>query len=172
VATNFYSQFATSACRVFDMMAGISLETLPARYTPVAKCGHELNALVPVQGRWSGAIVVGVDREISLLFTEQVLGCRPATIDDDVIDTVKELGNMIVGQVEGYFPAGSIRMSLPTVIIGEGSGLGFGSDIKPVLVQLQCPEGKMSLLFGLLDSAPDGSLSLPAEETSSLMVNA
>jgi chemotaxis protein CheX len=146
------------------MMAGITFETHPARYLPVATCGHELNAIVPVQGRWTGSIVVGVDRELSLLFTEQVLGCRPDTIDDDVIDTVKELGNMIVGQVEGHLPSGSIRMSLPTVVIGEGTGLGFGSEINPVLLQLSCPVGKMSMLFGLIDSSPDGSLLIgPAE---------
>lgn len=145
-------------------MAGIKFETQPPRYLAPASCGHELNAIVPVHGRWTGAIVVGVDRELSLLFTEQVLGCRPDTIDDDVIDTVKELGNMIVGQVEGHLPSGSIRMSLPTVVIGEGTGLGFGSDINPVSLSLSCPVGRMSLLFGLIDSAPDGSLLIgPAE---------
>jgi len=158
VATNLFAEFAASACRVFDMMAGITFESHPARYLPIAACGHELNAIVPVQGRWTGSVVVGVDRELSLLFTEQVLGCRPDTIDDDVIDTVKELGNMIVGQVEGHLPSGSIRMSLPTVVIGEGTGLGFGSEINPVLLELSCPVGKMSLMFGLIDSSPDGSL--------------
>jgi chemotaxis protein CheX len=165
VATNLFSAFADSACRVFDMMAGIQFRVHPVRYAPVATCGHELNAIVPVQGRWSGAVVVGVDPDLSLLFTEQVLGCRPATIDDDVIDTVKELGNMIVGQVEGSLPTGSFRMSLPTVVIGAGTGLGFGSEVNPVLLPLSCSVGKMSLLFGLVDATPDGSLLIGQEKT-------
>lgn len=164
MATDLFKAFGVSACRVFDMMAGITFETHSARYAPVTTCGHELNAIVPVQGRWSGSIVVGVDPELSLLFTEQVLGCRPDTIDDDVIDTVKELGNMIVGQVEGNLPPGSIRMSLPTVVIGKGTGLGFGSDINPVLLPLTCPVGSMSLLFGLIDSSPDGTLLIGPEQ--------
>jgi len=158
VATNLFGISADAACRVFDMMAGITLQQLPARYAPVASCEHELNAIVPVQGRWTGSIVIGVDREISLLFTEQVLGYRPDSIDDDVIDTVKELGNMIVGQMEGHLSSDSIKMSLPTVIIGKGAGVGFGSDIEPVMLPLQCEAGRMSLLFGLFDATPDGSL--------------
>lgn len=151
-------------------MAGITFEVHSAKYLPVAACGHELNAIVPVRGRWTGSVVVGVDRELSLLFTEQVLGCRPDSIDDDVIDTVKELGNMIVGQVEGHLPSGSIRMSLPAVVIGKGAGLGFGSEIKPVLLELSCPVGKMSLMFGLIDSSPDGSLMI--EPTEAVAANA
>lgn len=89
-----------------------------------------------------------------MAFTESVLGYRPDSIDDDVVDAVKELGNMIVGQVEGSLRSETLRMSLPTVIIGKGAEVGFGSSVVPVKQHFRCESGSLSLIFGLKDTQP------------------
>lgn len=149
--TQFLGAFESATLRVFDMMAGITLVADPpfANSSTTTRCLHEINAIVPIGGRLTGTVVVGVDRGIAMAFTENVLGFRPQSIDEDVVDAVKELANMIVGQVESQLGRNTLVMSLPTVAIGKGTEIGFGSKVNTFQQSFQKGDEALTLLFGL-----------------------
>ncbi len=161
VDTDFLKAFETATVRVFDTMASIPLIPGSILSAESGACLHEINAIVPILGRYVGSVVIGADREFAMAFTETVLGYRPETIDDDVVDAVKELGNMIVGQVEGNLNGVKLRMSLPTVIIGKGAEIGFGSVVEPYQQTFRGECGSLSLLFGLIDTQAASNMTSP-----------
>jgi hypothetical protein len=90
-------------------------------------------ATVSIRGAWHGAVLVRLAPELALRFTRELLQIEPGSSDDpDVTDVVKELANMIGGNLKGLLPE-PCTLSLPSLdappgFSAEGECEGFVVD--------------------------------------------
>ena len=122
VATNLFLEFAASACRVFDMMAGITFESHPAKYLSVAACGHELNAI-------AAAVVGGCSLQGGIgTVTGTILGALFLRIViDSVSKIIKSGADIWEGLIVGIVVVLAVTFSQLQQLRGSGKRLFPGA---------------------------------------------
>ena len=83
--------------------------------------------------------------------TEALLGEKPGSINEEVIDAVGELTNMIAGSAKSQLEQFEMSLSLPTVITGRNHTIAFGSGVKPIYIGFGCEWGPLSIEVGLAE---------------------
>lgn len=92
---------------VFLSVIGVDAEPLSHGHTD----SEGLTFTVDVTGEWSGSIHFSVERELALELARRMLE-RDDVDESDIVDAMKEVANMIGGNVKGLVP-GPSRLSLP-----------------------------------------------------------
>ena len=73
---------------------------------------------VQITGAWTGTVLVELTEPLAQLVAATMFGLEPGELaEDDVADTVGELGNMTGGNVKALMP-GVCSLSLPSVTVG------------------------------------------------------
>jgi len=76
-----------------------------------------LLAWVNFAGEWSGSMVLSCTLPLAFQFTSRLMSVPlPASVDDDVRDSIAELANTIAGNFKALLPSGC-SMSVPTVAL-------------------------------------------------------
>ena len=145
----FINPFVCAAVDVFSTMLNCELVrgqlSLNANFQPK----HEVTGVIGLSGKASGTVVVSLDRDVAISATERMLGQRPATIDNDVIDAVGEVTNMIAGKAKAGLEQFEMKLALPTVITGKNHVIRFGSTAQTICIPYSCPWGQISVEVGL-----------------------
>jgi chemotaxis protein CheX len=143
--------FAASAASVFATMLGCPLTrgTLQFRSSQ-STSDYEINGIVGLTGGLTGTIVLSMQEQVALYATEAMLGTRPSSLNDDVIDAVGEITNMVAGAAKGHLSSYDLCLSIPTVIIGKNTRIGFNSKVAPICVPYQSPWGPLQVEVGIV----------------------
>jgi chemotaxis protein CheX len=153
VKAEFINPFVCAAVDVFSTMLDCELVrgqlSLNANFQPK----HEVTGVIGLSGKASGTVVVSLDREVAISATERMLGQRPETIDNDVIDAVGEMTNMIAGKAKAGLEQFEMKLALPTVITGKNHVIRFGSTAQTICIPYTCPWGQISVEVGLAEGA-------------------
>ncbi len=152
----------TLAAGLAEIVNGVwsSLITLPiTRYegAPVETeypAEHMMTCTVPIEGAWTGAVVVTCSSMLAERIAESMLHIS-GLAHADVTDALGEVTNMIAGNAKSLLPQPS-KISLPVVTQGRDPSVGVPS--MPVVARLafQC-EG-LALAVTALGSARDQEL--------------
>ena len=116
---------------------------------------HDVSGIIDLTGKAKGTAVVSLETQTALSCTERLLGEHPHEINADVVDTVGELANIVVGGAKAQLQQLAMDLGLPSVITGKDHTIGFPSGRKPVCVPFQCEWGSLSLQVGLEDQADE-----------------
>lgn len=145
--------FAASTVSVFATMLGCqltrgSLQLRSNRLRPE----YEINGLVGLTGVVSGTVVLSMQEQVALHAAEAMLGrgSLPNCVNDEVIDAVGEITNMVAGAAKAYLSAYELNLSIPTVIIGKNTRIGFNSKVDPICVPYQSPWGPLQVEVGIV----------------------
>jgi len=105
---------------VFQTM--LNLEIVPAEVEWATR-PDTLTAAIYFAGTWKGAVLLECSRTQAFEFTHRLMAIEPpATINDDVRDTMGELANMLAGNLKSVLPHG-IGLSMPSVVEGTDYSL-------------------------------------------------
>jgi chemotaxis protein CheX len=107
--------------------------------------------VIGLAGKAKGVAVLSLGEEAALCVTQRLLGERPTTIDEDVIDAVGELTNIIAGGAKAQLQQLNMSLGLPSVITGKNHSIDFPSGLTPVCIPFQCDWGPVTLQVGLKD---------------------
>ena len=153
--------FVAAVEECFDMMMGCEVTAGDPYVVKAASCEQDINAMIGLSGGLPGNVIVGVDRQLAIEFTENVIGHSTDTIDEQVIDAMGEIANMIVGGAKCNLSQYKLSMSLPTVICGKGLTINFPSGVRPALIPFKVGESELRLCIGLCDDAALTDSGLP-----------
>ena len=146
--------FLASTCDVFRTMLNSDI----TRGVPGLKQTHtpefEVSGLIGFSGTYHGMVVVSLSRDTAISITETMLGQRPESIDEDVIDTVGEVTNMIAGGAKAKLEQYQLNISLPTVICGKHHAVSFPSSSTPITLPFDTDLGPISIDIGLAPADP------------------
>jgi chemotaxis protein CheX len=105
---------------IFTTMMDLPVGQSDATWHP---SGDRLTSIVYLEGDWNGAVSLECTAGQACQFAGRFLSMdTPEVVDDDVRDVLGEVVNMIGGNVKSAMPHG-VRLSLPSVIDGDGYGL-------------------------------------------------
>ena len=118
---------AAGICRaareVFSTMLGVELAEEPVSATETG--GPEINdgvvSLIGLAGPWVGAGSITCSPEVACRICGHMLQMDVPAVNEEVLDTVAELTNMIIGSVKNDLEPdlGPLCLSIPTVVFGR-----------------------------------------------------
>jgi chemotaxis protein CheX len=142
--------FAHSTADVFATMLNSrlvrgNLQLRSSRLVPE----YEVNGVVGITGGITGTVVLSMQENVALRATEVMLGNRPSSLNDEAIDAVGEIINMVAGAAKKYLSAYKLSLSMPMVILGSNTRIGFNSKIDPICIPYLSPWGPLQLEVGI-----------------------
>lgn len=112
---------------------------------------YEINGIIGLSGNMSGTVIISMEQTVALAATEAMLGSRPSEVNPDVIDAVGEIANMVAGAAKSRLEAHNLSLSVPTVIVGKETKIGFTSKVGPICIPYESPWGKLQVEVGFLE---------------------
>ena len=106
--------------QVFETMVGIGLESCEADHLSPALSSGAANpsiaSLLTFTAPCEGSILVECSPGLAFLFTARLMSIKPpVSLDEDVADAMRELANMIGGNLKGLMPDETC-VSIPRVL--------------------------------------------------------
>jgi chemotaxis protein CheX len=141
--------FITATNSVFKTMLGCEIQ----RGKPSPKDGmqpeYEVTGIIGLTGSASGTVIVSLSRETAIAATDKMMGQRPTTIDEDVVDVVGEITNMVAGAAKAEMEELEMRVGLPTVIVGKNRIISFPSGANIISIPFDSLWGPLCVDVGL-----------------------
>ena len=112
----------TATSDVFSTMLGLELEPLPDRVDNDApRISDGVLAFVGLAGPWTGAGVILCSAAFACHICGQFLMTEFQSVNEEVLDSMGELANMIIGNFKTMAEEhlGPLGLSIPTVIYGR-----------------------------------------------------
>ena len=80
---------------------------------------YDFASCVDIVGAWNGVVSVECDEELARAFASAMFACSPRElVEGDLVDALREVANLIGGNVKGVLTAGC-RLSLPRATRGS-----------------------------------------------------
>lgn len=143
--------FVISAQDVFRTMLACSITRGPLSLNAAHTSMYAVSGLIGISGSCRGMVVVSLDEVTALRAAEALLGTRPDSLDDDVLDAIGELTNMIAGGAKTRLEEYELAIGLPTVICGNGQRIAFPSGTAPIVIPFDSEFGPFSIQVGFAE---------------------
>jgi chemotaxis protein CheX len=111
-----------STLQVFSTMLGVDIAAGEAAVESGMPDGNEgVVSFIGMAGSWAGTGSVSCSPAMACRICAQMLMCEAPAVNEEVLDTVAELTNMIVGSVKTDLEQhlGPLGLSIPTVVYGR-----------------------------------------------------
>jgi len=131
---------AESAVQVFSTMLGVEIvcgEATVKKGMPEASEG--VVSFIGIAGAWAGTGSVSCSPALACRICAQMLMCEATAVNEEVLDTVAELTNMIIGSVKTELEQqlGPLGLSIPTVVYGRNFKTKSAGSSEWIVVNLQ-----------------------------------
>ncbi|MHB0957504.1 MAG: chemotaxis protein CheX [Pirellulaceae bacterium] len=146
----YIAPFAASLVDIFASMFQCALTPAKSSHTDKMHTTRDVTAIVGLAGKAEGNIVISLDSQVALSLTESMLGQRPATLDENVIDAVGETLNIIAGQAKAQLGQLALNLGIPTVVTGSGQAIRFTGQPDPTWYVFDSQWGSVELCVGLM----------------------
>jgi chemotaxis protein CheX len=118
----------------------------------------DICGVIGMSGKMVGMCIVGLSKSVALNAASHLLMIPCHEINTDVTDAVGEIANMVAGAAKAQLEEHELRISLPSVIVGENYQVRFPSMSPPICIPFQCEWGEILLEVGLVPcEAPVGA---------------
>jgi chemotaxis protein CheX len=111
-----------STLQVFSTMLGVDITCGDAGVeTSMPEANEGVVSFIGVAGSWAGTGSVSCSPALACRICAQMLMCEAPAVNEEVLDTVAELTNMIIGSVKTEMEThlGPLGLSIPTVVYGR-----------------------------------------------------
>src|SRR5271165_5588382 len=111
-----------SATEVFSTMLGVEIVCGETTFETGMPDAHEgVISFIGLAGTWAGTGSVSCSPTLACRICAQMLMCEAPAVNEEVLDTVAELTNMIIGTVKTDLEQhlGPLGLSIPTVVYGR-----------------------------------------------------
>ena len=135
-----------STLQVFSTMLGVDIacgETGVKAGMPESNEG--VVSFIGVAGAWAGTGSVSCSPAMACRVCAEMLMCEASAVNEEVLDTVAELTNMIVGSVKTELEKhlGPLGLSIPTVVYGRNFKTKSAGNAEWVMVRFQWDDESM-----------------------------
>jgi chemotaxis protein CheX len=142
-------QLIGSTHNVFATMCSLTV-AMDGAPTPGCAVNHfELTGVIGLVGTIRATVAIGLPRELAFRVVEKLIGVCPQGIDADVIDTVGELANIIVGTTKRGLGDGGLSIEIPKVIFGQGHRVTFGTNMNLYVLRFLSECGPFQIEIGI-----------------------
>jgi len=111
-----------SVTNVFSTMLGVELGPgIPSVEHTTPEANDGVMSFIGVAGSWAGTGSVSCSPALARRICSEMLMSHTTSMNEDVLDTLAELTNMIIGNVKTELEqeVGPLGLSIPTVVFGR-----------------------------------------------------
>jgi len=111
-----------STLQVFSTMLGVEIQCGEASVKAgMPEANEGVISFIGLAGSWAGTGSVSCTPLLACRICAQMLMCEANAVNEEVLDTVAELTNMIIGSVKTELEQhlGPLGLSIPTVVYGR-----------------------------------------------------
>ncbi len=143
--------FITATINVFDTMAGLCVSKKEIYVKQEIAAGNDISGIIGIAGNLTGFVAMSFPESVALKITAAFLGEDKNTLDDDVIDTIGEVINMVVGSAKTTFAKQGMKydLGLPSVVTGKDHTVNKPKDIMCIGVNFNLDGEVFSIEVGL-----------------------
>lgn len=117
------------------------------------KIKTDISGMIGLSGETEGTVTLGLSRPLALAIAQAFLGKEDVS-ENMVADTVGELVNIISGFAKKDMADREVKISLPTVVVGNGHVIaGFRDEIR-IVTNFETPLGAFHLSVHLENLPP------------------
>lgn len=152
IDTELINPFVVATGNVFRTMLGceVTRESLFLKESAVPP--YEVSGVIGLTGRKTGTMLISLSREVAIGATEALLGYRPTSLNEDVVDAVGEIANMIAGNAKANLEDATMSLSLPNVIMGKNHVIAFPSGAVTLGIPFETSLGDICIEIGFTNS--------------------
>jgi chemotaxis protein CheX len=129
-----------STLEVFSTMLGVDVASGDgAVETGMPEAREGVVSFIGIAGAWAGTGSVSCSPALACRICAQMLMCEASAVNEEVLDTVAELTNMIVGSVKTDLEQhlGPLGLSIPTVVYGRNFKTKSAGNTEWIVVRFQ-----------------------------------
>lgn len=129
-----------STLQVFSTMLGVEIACGAAAVEAgMPEANEGVVSFIGVAGSWAGTGSVSCSPALACRICAQMLMCEASAVNEEVLDTVAELTNMIVGSVKTDLEQhlGPLGLSIPTVVYGRNFKTKSAGSTEWIVVRFQ-----------------------------------
>jgi chemotaxis protein CheX len=129
-----------STMQVFSTMLGVEIVCgVAAVETGMPEANEGVVSFIGVAGSWAGTGSVTCSPVLACRICAQMLMCEASAVNEEVLDTVAELTNMIIGSVktELELHLGPLGLSIPTVVYGRNFKTKSAGNTEWIVIRFQ-----------------------------------
>jgi chemotaxis protein CheX len=126
--------------QVFSTMLGVDIAGGDAAVeTGSPEANEGVVSFIGLAGSWAGTGSVRCSAALACRICAQMLMCEATAVNEEVLDTVAELTNMIVGSVKTDLEhhLGPLGLSIPTVVYGRNFKTKSAGNTEWIVVRFQ-----------------------------------
>jgi chemotaxis protein CheX len=142
---------------VFTTMLGMEIEAGEPRFEQQAPAVTEgVFAFIGMAGEWAGSGTISCNAAFACRVCEQMLMTEAPSINDEVLDSMGELANMIIGgfKTSAEENVGPMGLSIPTVIYGRNFTSRSLGRAEWIVQPFHCEGGDMEIRICLAPAKP------------------
>lgn len=109
----------------------------------------EVTGIIGLAGETVGAVVLSFSRDTAIGIASKMAGKKYLNLSNEVIDIVGELVNIVAGNAKRDLLEFRINISLPGVLIGEGSKIKWPASVPVITIPFQSEVGAFSVNVSL-----------------------
>ena len=138
--------FISATVRTFQTMVYSNAHPGKAVLAEDGSIRSDISGIIVLTGMARGSVALSFPRITALKVVSTFVGERILALDDTAADAIGELVNIVAGAAKTELSQFKIRVSLPSVLLGDAQGKMNLKGIVPMLVPFQCPQGNFNLV--------------------------
>ncbi len=141
--------FVKSVKRVFETMVHVNM-TVGKPFVKPDDCEpSEVSGIIGFSGDAAGCVVISFSKDVAVAAASKFAGMEIAADHPDFSDAIGELANMVAGNAKMEFTDVNIRISLPSVVIGDSFVVSNSKSSPRIVIPCECELGKLFVEVGM-----------------------
>ena len=137
--------FVQSVERVFETMVRVKMTVGKPYLKQDNFSAADVSGIIDFSGDAAGCVVVGFSNAVACKVASNLTGVAIDQNHPDFADAIGELANMVAGNATKEFTDLNIKISLPSVIIGEQFVVSNSKTAPRIVIPCKCELGDISV---------------------------
>ncbi len=147
----FTNPVIVATTEVFETMLGCTPNRTGLMFRKSMTQRHDVNAIIDVQGKAVGAIVLGMTKKAAIGVLDRLVGISATEIDANVCDAVGELTNMIAGSSKSHLEKLELTIGVPKIVSGHEHNVVYPPNAQPICVVFDSEIGAFAIEVGFAE---------------------
>ncbi|MFO0973280.1 MAG: chemotaxis protein CheX [Phycisphaerae bacterium] len=145
----YINPFVMAIRNVFSTMLKVEVAVDKPRVKKDEAPYSDVSAIIGYSGDAAGTVILSFDRTVAEKLASTFVG-QPVQIDQvDCADALGELANMVAGNAKSLFDGLDVKISLPSVIVGQGHHVSQSNLTPTLIIPCSCSMGTFFVEIGM-----------------------
>jgi chemotaxis protein CheX len=161
----FINPFIQSVVRVFETMVHVKMTVGKPYVKSENPAPADVSGIIGFSGDAAGAVVISFSNKVACKAASNFAGIEIDEHHPDFADAIGELANMVAGNAKKEFTDLNIKISLPSVVIGEQFVVSNSRTTPRIMIPCNCELGDVFVEVAMEMVKHDNTAPQPAAVT-------